>query len=269
MSDHTQSLDTGGRNPGFFVDWKSGHTEDPKNWPVWYKIWTVFVMSFGATVVSLYSTSYTPSLPGIEAEFHISKLVGLLGVTTYLMGMAAGSLIVAPMSEIFGRRPVYIVAMSFFTLLVIPCALAHNIEAILIGRFLSAFCGSAMMANSAGSVNDVVFPQYLALAYSAWGIGPINGPVLGPILGGFVFQYLGWRWNNWLVMILGFAALVMLVLVKETYGPAILRKSARQLRSKTGDHRWWSAYDETASFGRVLKTNVARPLVMMTTEPIW
>ncbi|THZ04768.1 putative MFS multidrug transporter [Aureobasidium pullulans] len=214
------------RDTQYLVTWEVNDPGNPKNSPLWYKAWTVFVMSFGATVVSLYSTSYTPSLPGIEAEFEVSKMVGLLGVTTYLLDMAVGSLVVAPLSEIYGRRPVYIVTMGLFTLLIIPCGLARNMEAILISRFFGAFFGSAMMTNAAGTVSDIISPEYIPLAYSFWGIGPINGPVIGPIIGGFVFEYLGWRWNNWLVMIMSFAAFIALIVAKETYGPRILRQRA-------------------------------------------
>ncbi|KAI5267435.1 putative MFS multidrug transporter [Aureobasidium subglaciale] len=252
----------------YLVTWKANDLDDPKKSSVLYKIWMVFVMSFGATVVSLYSTSYAPGLPGMEEEFAISQMVGLLGLTTYQLGMAVGSLLVAPLSEIYGRRPVYIVSMGLFTLLVIPCGLAENMEAILISRFFGAFSGAAMMVNAAGTVSDIISSQYIALAYSFWGIGPINGPVIGPIIGGFVFQYLGWRWNNWIVMIMSFCAFVALVVAKETYGPRILRQRAAAKRKATGDDRWWSQHDDSSSFSQVLRTNITRPIVMLVTEPI-
>jgi len=253
----------------YLVTWENNDPQNPKQSSLLYKTWMIFVMSFGATVVSLYSTSYTPSLPGIESEFDISNMVGLLGLTTYQLGLAVGSLVVAPLSEIYGRRPVYIVTMGLFTLLVIPCGLAKNIETILISRFFGAFFGAAMITNAAGTVSDMISPQHIALAYSFWGIGPINGPVIGPIIGGFVFQYLGWRWNDWLVLIMGFCAFVALVFAKETYGPRILRQRAADKRKKTGDDKWWSQHDDSSSFSQVLKTNITRPVVMLVTEPIW
>jgi multidrug resistance protein len=257
------------RDIQYLVTWKVNDPQNPKQSSLIYKIWTVFVMSFGATVVSLYSTSYTPSLPGVESEFSVSRMVGLLGLTTYQLGMAVGSLVVAPLSEIYGRRPVYIVTMGLFTLLVIPCGLAKNIETILISRFFGAFFGAAMMTNAAGTVSDIIPPQYIALAYSFWGIGPINGPVIGPLVGGFVFQYLGWRWNNWLVLIMGFYAFIALVVSRETYGPRILRQRTAAKRKATGDDKWWSQHDDSSDFSQVLQTNITRPMAMLVTEPIW
>lgn len=251
------------------VHWTEDDPTNPRNWPLMYKSLIVFGMGYGATVVSLFSTSYSVSIAGLEVDFHISKITGLLGITTYLLGMAAGSLLLAPLSEMYGRRPIYLVAMGLFTILVIPCALANNIETILISRFFAAFFGGAMMSNSPGSVNDVVSEDHRALAFSFWSIGPANGPVLGPIIGGFVYEYLGWRWTNWVIMILGGLAFFVVALIEETYTPTLLRTRAAKKRQETGNPRWWSAYDTQLRFVPLLKVNVSRPFVMMLKEPIW
>ena len=181
-------------DPAFEVDFADGEQGNPMNWPLWYKALIIFIMSYGTTCVALYSTSYTSAIPGIQAEFGISDNVGILGVTTYMFGIAAGAVTLAPLSEMFGRRPVYIVAFFLFVIFVIPCAVAKNIETILITRFFGAFCAAAMISNAPGTVNDIVDDQHRALAFSIWSIGPMNGPVIGPVVGGFVFQYMGWRW---------------------------------------------------------------------------
>jgi len=49
------------------------------------------------------------------------------------MGIAVGSVILAPLSEMYGRRPIYIIAMGLFIIFVIPCAVADNIATILVG----------------------------------------------------------------------------------------------------------------------------------------
>lgn len=182
-------------DPAFEVDFADGEQANPQNWPTWYKGMILFAMSYGTTCVVLYSTSYTSAIPGLEATFGITDNVGILGVTTYLIGMATGAVILAPLSEMFGRRPIYIVALAMFVVFVIPCAVAKNIETILVTRFFGAFCAAAMISNAPGTVNDIVDEEHRALAFSIWSIGPMNGPVIGPVVGGFVFEYLGWRWT--------------------------------------------------------------------------
>ena len=128
--------------------------------------------------VIMYSTSYTTGLPDMQVEFHASEPVVTLGITTYLIGLATGSVILAPLSEIYGRRPIYIVAMFLFMVLVIPCGIATSLPEVLVVRFFGAVAGSAMIANSPGTVSDIVGEKYRALAFSIWSLGPFNGPVV-------------------------------------------------------------------------------------------
>ncbi|GFF40307.1 uncharacterized transporter C530.02 [Aspergillus lentulus] len=255
-------------DPEFEVYWEQNDIDNPRLWPLWYKGVTVAAMSLGATVVSLSSTLYTSGIPGLQEEFGISKLEALVGVTTYLLGMALGSVLFAPLSELVGRRPVYIISMTVFLLLLLPSALARNIETILVSRFFGGFFGSALMSNSPASVNDIVSDEHRALAFGFWSIGPTNGPVYGPIIGGFVFEHLGWRWTNWIVLIIGGGVLALMASIKETYAPVILRRRAERKRKETQSTKWWTRYDGAQDFVSSLRTSLSRPFIMLLTEPI-
>lgn len=255
--------------PEYEVYWQDDDPENPRLWPLWYKAIVVAAMSLGATVASLSSTLYTSAIPGLEQDFGISKLRALLGVTTYLLSMGAGSVLFAPLSELVGRRPVYLLLMTIFLLLLLPSALAQNIETILVSRFFGGLFGSALMSNSPASVNDIVSDTHRPLALGFWSIGPTNGPVYGPIIGGFVYEYLGWRWTNWIVLIIGGAILVLMVFIKETYAAVILRRRAKRQRIKTQNHKWWTRYDHTQGLMPLIKANLGRPFLMLLTEPIW
>lgn len=97
---------------------------------------------------------------------------------------------------------------------------------------------------------------------------PQNGPVLGPIIGGFVVQYLDWRWIYYIIIMLSGVSFLLLLAVKETYAPSILRARAHRLRKETGDSRYWSRYDEKQGVWHVLRTSLWRPFAMTFTEPI-
>jgi MFS family permease len=127
---------------------------------------------------------------------------------------------------------------------------------------------SCMISNAPGTISDISDESHRALAFSIWGIGPMNGPVFGPVVGGFLAQYLGWRWTNWFVLIFGGVCWAMLFCVKESYAPAILKKRAEKRRQETGDERWWCRYDQKLSVVDLLKVNLTRPFVMTFTEPI-
>lgn len=127
---------TASRPPDFEVNFEEDGSDDPKSWPFWYRCWVIFAVSYSSWVVVLYSTSYTASIPGLMVYFHEgSEPVVTLGVTVYLVGLAIGSLVVAPTSELYGRRYVFLVCLSIFTLLVIPAAKAERLVVILVARF--------------------------------------------------------------------------------------------------------------------------------------
>ncbi|KAF2998204.1 hypothetical protein E8E13_004813 [Curvularia kusanoi] len=243
--------------------------ENPQDWPMWRKAFVIFFMSYSTLVVVMYSTSYTSGIPGMMATFGIkSKTLVVLGITTYLSGLAIGSLLLAPLSEMYGRRPVYLIAVASFTILIIPCALSNNLAQILVMRFFGAIAGAAMISNAPGTVSDIVSDDYRALAFSIWSLGPMNGPVIGPLVGGFVYQALGWRWTNWVVMIGSGTSWFMVFLIPETYAPAILRAKSAKKRKQTDDPRWHSRYDDKKSFLPMLRENLYRPLSMAINEPI-
>jgi hypothetical protein len=173
-------------DPAFEVDFDEPG-ENPQEWSMAKKGMIIAFMSFSTLVVVMYSTSYTSGIPGMMETFGVrSKTLVVLGITTYLAGLALGSIILAPLSEMYGRRPVYLIAVFMFVALIIPCALAQDLPSILVVRFLGAIAGSAMISNAPGTVADIVHDDFRALAFSIWSIGPMNGPVVGPLVGGFV-----------------------------------------------------------------------------------
>jgi hypothetical protein len=130
-------LTSASRPSSFEVDFTADDPEDPHNWPVWYRGMVLGFVSFATWTTVLYSTSYTSSMPGMMKEFNEpSESVATLGVTTYMIGVSVGSLVLAPVSEIYGREPVYIVALLFFCITTLPCALAKSLQQVQGVRFL-------------------------------------------------------------------------------------------------------------------------------------
>ncbi|CAK7222245.1 hypothetical protein SBRCBS47491_004800 [Sporothrix bragantina] len=257
------------RLPDYEVSFTDNDPKNPRNWPLWYRLWIVFSISYSTWVVVVYSTSYTAAIPGVMQAYNVtSEAVATLGVTTYLIGLAVGAMVVAPMSELFGRRPVYLVCIVCFTLLVIPSALATSLAEIFVVRFFGAFFGAALVSNGAATMVDISTEDNRALFISVMSIAPMNGPVTGPLIGGFVYQYLGWRWDSWIVLIISGAAIFFMFTVKETYAPAILKGMAAKKRKDEDDERYWCRFDEKISVANLLKTNLSRPFVLAATEPI-
>ncbi len=124
------------RPPEFEIDFDPNDLQNPKNWPLWKRSATIAVISIATWVVTLYSSSYTAGIPGMMEEFWVTnQSVATLGLTSYMLGLAVGFVLLAPMSEIYGRRRVYIVSYGLFFILVLPCALATKLQDIVVVRF--------------------------------------------------------------------------------------------------------------------------------------
>lgn len=172
---HTTSGTANTLDIAYEVDFEDHDRGNPQNWSLAYKAFVIMIFSYATTCTVLYSTSYTSAIPGMIAEFGIGESEGILGVTTYLLGMASGSVVLAPLSEMYGRRPIYLIVMALFVVFVIPCAVAQSMATILVVRYFGAFCAAAMISNAPGTVNDIVDEDHRALAFSVWSIGPMNG----------------------------------------------------------------------------------------------
>ncbi|KAI5803596.1 major facilitator superfamily domain-containing protein [Peziza echinospora] len=264
----------------FEVTWDGlDDPQNPQNWGIARKGALLVTVAVQTLIVILYSTSFLSGSRGMMEDFGIEKKMTMtLGMTIYLFGLACGPLVLAPMSEIYGRRPVYNTTLGLFTILILPACLARNYQTILAVRFLAAFVGSVTICNAPGSLGDIFDGDMRSLSFSLYALAAMNGPVLGPLMGGFVFQRLGWRWLAWIVFIASALLWLIGLFNRETYAPILLRRKASHLRKTTGDPRYRSRFcpapdaprmtTGSPAFWRMLGSNIARPIIMGVTEPI-
>jgi MFS family permease len=92
----------------------------------------------------------------------------------------------------YGRKPIYIVSVSFFLIFIIPSAAAQNIQTMLVGRFFDGVAGSAFLSVAAGTVSDLFLPGDIQKPMMVYTLAPFLGPVLGPLVGGFINSFTTW-----------------------------------------------------------------------------
>ena len=85
------------------------------------------------------SSIYTVTYDQMEAEFHNSREISILGLTMFVLGISLGPMALSPLSEFYGRRPVYLVAWSLYLIWIIPEAVARNVATVIVGRFSPAW----------------------------------------------------------------------------------------------------------------------------------
>lgn len=120
-------------------------------------------------------------------EFHSSNQeLGILVVSIYVLGLALGPIVLAPISEQYGRLVIYHLCMAIFLVFTIACAVSKTLTQLIVFRFFAGCSGSAPIAMGGGTVSDVFLPQARGAAMSIWAVGPLLGPVIGPVAGGFL-----------------------------------------------------------------------------------
>ena len=107
------------------------------------------------------------------------------------MGEALGPLIIASLSEAYGRLPVLHVSNLLFICFAAGCASSTDLGMLIIFRSLSG-CASAPVTVGLSIIDDVFPSEQRSLAMSLNIIGPLIGPVAGPVAGDFLVQAAGW-----------------------------------------------------------------------------
>lgn len=192
-----------------------------------------------------------------------------LHIGMYVLGLGLGPLYLAPLSELHGRRIVYLVSFSLFTILNVGCALAPNVTALSILRFLSGTCGSAGPTLGGASIGDMFLRQDRGKAQALYSLGPTSGPILGPLIGAFILNGThSWRWLMWVVVIASAVTfLVSFVWLRETYAPVLLRKQAQNMEISTSAATL-NQIEQTPSASAIFRRAITRPCRLLLFSPI-
>lgn len=228
----------------------------------------VCIVGLGSLWVTCASSIYTATYAQMNPEFGQSDIVATLGLSTFVLGIALGPLFLGPLSEFYGRRPIYLASWTMFVIWLIPSAVARNTATMVTVRFIDGFAGSAFLSVAGGTVSDVFRRDQIRSPMTIIALSPFIGPSLGPLLGGFINFNTNWRWTYYVLIIWAFALLVMIILfAPETYHPIILREKARLLRKETGDGRWKAPMEKsTKSISRTIGLSLLRPFQLLALE---
>jgi DHA1 family bicyclomycin/chloramphenicol resistance-like MFS transporter len=155
-----------------------------------------------AGLSALVMNIFLPSLPNMTAYFQTEYWLMQLSVAVYLAVNAVLQLVIGPISDKMGRRPVILWGIGGFCVATIGCIYAPDIYTFLGFRMAQAVIVTAMVLSRA-VVRDCV-PQDQAasmIGYVTMGMAVV--PMIGPAFGGVLDQYFGWQANFWLLLVLG------------------------------------------------------------------
>lgn len=166
--------------------------------------WGLVVLLASLTAIGpLAIDMYLPSLPAIGAALQATPSQTQATLATFLAGMALGQLFYGPASDRIGRRGPILLGAALFVVASAGCALATDVEQLLLGRFLQALGASAagvvVRAVVRDQFNHTDTARVLSLMMLIMGVAPI----LAPMLGGVLLALGGWSWNFWFMSAAG------------------------------------------------------------------
>lgn len=196
----------------------------------------------------------------------------MLCISLFVAGYILGPILWGPLSEVYGRRIIFIISFIFYTGFQVGCALSKNTASILIFRFLGGTFAAAPLTNSGACLADIYHPADRGPAMGLFAVAPFAGPSIGPIVSGFIqTTHTNWRWLYWVLTIFAGACLALIVLtLPETYPPTILVRIARQKRKETGDDRWYAPLERrpAQSWAKRVNDILLKPFVILALEPM-
>ncbi|KAL3484905.1 benomyl/methotrexate resistance protein [Aspergillus germanicus] len=255
------------------VDWATPHDPFcPQQWSTTRRVFATLSVCLIALITTMASSIDAAVMVEAAAEFGVSEVTESLATGLYLVGFGVGALIASPLSEMIGRYPVYLGALTIFGTWILGAALAPNIGTQLTFRFLAGLVGSAPLTVAGGSVSDVWNTLEKTFGFPIFAIPGFGGPILGPVVGAYIgySPHISWRWSEWTMLIFdGLVITVVFLAKRETFGPQLLFYKARFFRQETGDSRF-KTKDEASgdeAILPVLKKHFSRPWILLM-EPI-
>jgi DHA1 family bicyclomycin/chloramphenicol resistance-like MFS transporter len=152
---------------------------------------------------------YVPSMPDIGRLLGADPSDVQLTLSAYLVGFAFGQIIYGPISDRYGRKPVLLMALVLFCAASLACAVASNIETLIVARALQALGGSGAIVLPRAIVRDLYTGRRAGRELSRMGAIMSFAPVFAPLIGGIVQAWFGWRANFIIIVAIGITTIVI------------------------------------------------------------
>lgn len=186
-----------------------------RNSQLFILLFTAALSAFGPFVTDL----YLPALPILGKIFNTSVSMAQLSLTVSLVGLAAGQLLVGPLSDKYGRKNPLLLSLLVFILSTIGCICAWNIESFIFFRLVQGFAGAGGIVISKSIAVDLYESDALSHFLSLLAV--INGlaPIIAPLAGGLLLKYTDWRGIFEVLLLIGFVIFIATLIFTESLAP--------------------------------------------------
>ena len=168
--------------------------------------------AFGPFVVDL----YLPSLPQLASFFETSASMTQLTLTTAMIGLAVGQLLLGPLSDKFGRKIPLIISLVIYIISTILIVYAPNIESMIVLRVIQGLSSAGSVVISRAVATDLYRGREMTRFFGL--LMTINGiaPIISPILGSLLLEYISWKGVFVFLALIGVIVLLFCFRLKES-----------------------------------------------------
>jgi multidrug resistance protein len=197
----------------------------------------------------------------VKQDAHLTLLNSL-----YMVGYVISPLIVGPLSEYVGRRPVLLGTFLGYIIFMFACSGAPNYTALLVFRFLCGMNAAAPTTVISGLYADIYDePSTRGIALALYMSVTTLGPYFGPVISGFA-STVSWRWPFWIAGIFASVSLPIVLTIPETYAPVLYNKAVRKYQKLHRNSNSAGTMIQPKPFNA--RKIFLRPMVLLFTEPI-
>ncbi|KKY35199.1 putative major facilitator superfamily transporter [Diaporthe ampelina] len=223
-----------------------------------------FTCTFNGT---LGSSMPSGALDAISTYFGVTDRIHLILLNSlFMVGYVIGPLVLAPLSEYIGRRPVLIGTFLGYLVFMLACSGAPNYPTLLAFRLLCGINAAAPTSVLGGLYADIFDdPSVRGIAIALYMTVTTVGPLIGPIISGFSSQ-MSWRWPFWIAGMIATVGLPIVLALPETYAPVLHNRAIMKRLKKHGADVERGQHLELKPFD--VQKIFLRPVTLLVTEPI-
>ncbi|KAJ6126954.1 Major facilitator superfamily domain general substrate transporter [Penicillium sp. IBT 18751x] len=266
----------------------------PFLWPKWRKSMMTYIACAVTALAGYSAGEVSPASEELCKEWGVSSVVYNLSITIFCIGFALAPMVLAPFSEINGRRPIFIASGILFVATLIACGGTHSFGGLLAARFFQGIGASTFSTMVGGVISDIYHAQDRNTPMALFSGAALFGTGLAPLIAGTIVTHSTWRWIYYShAIVSAFFVVIIYFFFKETRGSVLLSRKAHKLNEyyeqleeaghvgvilsseessdekSTRRIRWKVKSDEQRdSLATMIRISVYRPFHMLFTEPV-
>ncbi|KAJ7619375.1 vacuolar DHA amino acid exporter [Roridomyces roridus] len=192
--------------------------DDPRAWSPFRKNVVLCLVASASMIAGLASNIQNPAIAEMEADLPATPSQISLSISLFIAIQGCMPLLWTAISEIKGRKIVYVASLAVFTAGSIVVSVSKTIQLVIGFRCVQAAGSSAVMAIGAATLADIFEPHERGTKVGIYYMAPLLGPSLAPIMGGVLTTGFNWRAPFWfLTIVSGSSCLAILLLFKDTF----------------------------------------------------